>query len=366
VASTKRKDLAFARTDGTSDGPATGRRRASLEIAPEAHEPDGGPVARAVSDGLLRADKRLPAWLFYDAEGSRLYEQITQLPEYYLTRAERSIFEKHSDAIVASAAAQGVGPQDANPKGREPVRLHVAELGAGAATKTQVLLRAVVRRQGKTTFVPADVSRSALEEGARRMAHEEPELTVLPALGHHEDALGAIRAMPDRQLVLFIGSSIGNYAPDEARALLSSVRGSLRPGAAFLLGTDLKKSPGVLIPAYDDSRGVTAAFNKNVLRHINRELGADFDVERFRHVALWNEAHSRIEMHLESLARQAVRIDALGVDVILRKGERIHTESSVKYDDAMVDSLLGSSGFGRERTFLDDDGRFAVHLAKAT
>jgi dimethylhistidine N-methyltransferase len=329
---------------------------------------EGGSVARVVADGLLRADKRLPAWLFYDAEGSRLYEQITRLPEYYLTRAERSIFEKHSDAIVACAAGdasdvshvRSVGP------GTAIAALHVAELGAGAATKTQVLLRAVIRRQGKTTFVAADVSQSALEEGARRMAREEPELTVRPALGHHEDALEAIRAMPDRQLVLFIGSSIGNYAPDEARALLSSVRGSLRVGAAFLLGTDLKKSPRVLIPAYDDSRGVTAAFNKNVLRRINRDLGADFDVERFRHVAIWNEGDSRIEMHLESVARQAVRIEALGVDVILRKGERIHTESSVKYDEAMVDSLLGSSGFRRERTFLDDDGRFAVHLARAT
>ena len=363
MASTKRKDLAVAGIDEVLERPAAaGPRLAPLEAATVPGDP-GGSVARVVAEGLLRADKRLPAWLFYDAEGSRLYEQITRLPEYYLTRAERSIFEKHSDAIVACAAGDASAVSHTGPGSAV---LHVAELGAGAATKTQILLRAVIRRQGKTTFVPADVSQSALEEGARRMAREEPELTVRPALGHHEEALEVIRAMPDRQLVLFIGSSIGNYAPDEAGALLSSVRGSLRAGAAFLLGTDLKKSPRVLIPAYDDSRGVTAAFNKNVLRRINRDLGANFDVERFRHVAIWNEGDSRIEMHLESLARQSVRIEALGVDVILRKGERIHTESSVKYDEAMVGALLGSSGFRRERTFLDEDGRFAVHLARAT
>jgi L-histidine N-alpha-methyltransferase len=342
LASAKRSDLAVMHL---APGPAVPER-------PSSEERDA--VATAVREGLLRAEKRLPAWLFYDAEGSRLYELITRLPEYYLTRAEQRIFETHSDSIVECAA------------GEPGSSLHVAELGAGAATKTQILLRAVVRRQGRTTFVPADVSRAALEETASRISREERDVVVKPVLGHHEEAFAAIRGLPDRQMVLFIGSSIGNYPAVEARALLSSLRGSLRKGAAFLLGTDLRKSPRVLVPAYDDRQGVTAAFNKNVLRRINRDLGGDFDLERFRHVTLWNDAESRIEMHLESLARQAVRIEALGVDVLLRKGERIHTESSVKYDEGMVDALLGGSGFTREGTFYDDDGRFAVHLARAS
>jgi L-histidine N-alpha-methyltransferase len=308
-------------------------------------------VTRAVSEGLLRRQKRLFPWLFYDAEGSRLFEQITELPEYYPTRAERSIFESQGDAIVAAAAGSA--------------RLHVAELGAGTATKSQILLRAAVRLQGRTTFLPTDVAAAPLAEAAARIAREEPGVEITPVVGHHQRALEAIRALPDRQLVLFIGSSIGNYDSSEALAFLAAIRQSLRSGGALLLGTDLRKSPSVLVPAYDDSRGVTSRFNKNLLVRINRQLGGHFDLSRFRHVALWNAAASRIEMHLESTCDQIVAIDALDAQVIFRRGERIHTESSVKYDDAMVDALLVPAGFRRERTFLDRQGRFAVHLARA-
>jgi uncharacterized SAM-dependent methyltransferase len=184
-------------------------------------------------------------------------------------------------------------------------------------------------------------------------------------VGHHEDAMRAVRELPDRQLVLFIGSSIGNFPGAEGQALLASLRASVRPGAALLLGADLKKPAKDLVPAYDDSQGVTAAFNKNVLHRINRELGGAFDLERFRHVAVWNEAESRIEMHLESLADQSVCIAALGAHARFARGERIHTESSVKYDDAMVASLFASAGFEKERAFTDDARSFAVYLARA-
>jgi L-histidine Nalpha-methyltransferase len=310
-------------------------------------------VEHAVRAGLLRADKQLPPWLFYDAEGSRLYERITELPEYYLTRAEWSIFQSQGDAIIAGAANGTAGPLD------------VAELGAGTATKSLLLLQATVRRQGRTTFMPTDVSAEALAIAAERIAREEPRVTVRPVVGHHEQALLAIRTLEQHQLVLFIGSSIGNYEEDDARALLRAVRQSLRVGGALLLGTDLRKDPAALVRAYDDAQGVTAAFDKNVLARINRELGGGFDLDSFRHVAVWNEAQSRIEMHLESLVDQTVRIAGLHVDVPFRRGERIHTESSVKYDDAMVDTLLGASGFARETTLLDADERFAVHLARA-
>jgi len=308
-------------------------------------------VAAAVREGLGAAPRRLPPWLFYDAEGSRLFEAITRLPEYYLTRVERELLEAHADEIVALAAGDA--------------RLHVVELGAGTAEKSQLILAAAVRRQGHTLFLPVDVSGEALEAAVARLARELPAVEVRPLRLHHEAALGEVASLGPRRLVLFIGSSIGNLEDAEAVALLSRVRASLAPGGALLLGADRKKDPAVLLPAYDDAAGVTAAFNLNLLRRLNRELDARFDLGAFRHVALWNEAASRIEMHLESQRPQEVRIEALDLTVRLARGERIHTESSHKYDEATIDRILGEAGFRRERTFTDPGGLFGVHLARA-
>jgi dimethylhistidine N-methyltransferase len=310
------------------------------------------PIAEVVARGLLAVKKSLPPYLFYDEEGSRLFEEITTLEEYYPTRVERSILLEHADEIVAAAAAGGGFP------------LHVVELGAGTATKSEIILRSVVAQQGRCVFAPVDVSESAIDEATARLARTLPEVTVRPLVMQHDEAFAHIRAIGPRRLVLFIGSSIGNFEDDEAHAILSGVRRSLAPGGALLLGTDLRKDPAILVPAYDDARGVTAAFNRNVLARINRELGGRFDPDRFAHVALWNDAQSRIEMHLESLCAQRVRIDGLGIEVGFRQGERIHTESSIKYDDARVDAMLGKAGFVRERTFTDRDRLFAVHLAR--
>lgn len=306
-------------------------------------------LAQAVAAGLGGSPKSLPAWMFYDAVGSALYEQITTLDEYYPTRTERGILARHADAIAARAGRIG-----------EPVT--VVELGAGTATKTVLVLRAMARR-GPTTFVPIDVSATALDEAARRVQAEVPDVAVRPMEAHHADALARIAELPGRKVVLFIGSSIGNFEDDAATALLTGVRGALGAGDVFVLGTDLKKSPALLVPAYDDARGVTARFNRNVLARINRELGGHFEPERFDHVALWNGPRSRIEMHLESRGRQAVRVDALEKTFVFEDRERIHTESSVKYDLAHVDRLLGAAGLERVTTFEDDAGWFAVHLA---
>lgn len=309
-------------------------------------------IARDVALGLGRRRKTLPPYLFYDEAGSALYERITELPEYYLTRAEREIFETHADAIV-TAARRGTSNL-----------LHVVELGAGTATKSQIILAAVVRAQGHCLYLPVDVSQAPLEEAARRLRRQEPRVSVRPLVVPHEQSFDEVRRIGPRRLVMFIGSSIGNYDDHEAVALLHGVARSLAPGGALLLGTDWRKDPAEMIPAYDDAQGVTAAFNRNVLAHINRTLNARFQLERFRHVALWNDTASRIEMHLESTEDQLVPIHALGIEIRLSRGERIHTESSVKYDMPRIDRLLGAAGFRREQTYFDRGHRFAVHLAR--
>ena len=333
-----------------SVAPRSGSVPASAELI-EPH--DESAVLRSVRNGLLAEKKTLPAWLFYDDEGSRLFVKITELPEYYLGRAEQSVFEEHGEAIVRIVAA----PNDAT--------LQFAELGAGTAAKSQILLSAAVRKQGHVNFLATDTSGSAIDVAIERFAREAPQVTITPVVARHEIALKAISDLPDRQVVLFIGSSIGNYLETEARALLCDIRRALRPGAVLLLGTDLRKDPATLVRAYDDAAGVTALFNKNLLTRINRELGGHFDLESFKHVAVWNNVHSCIEMHLESMSDHQVSIDALNVHVKFRKGERIHTESSVKYSSCMIDSLFGASDFRRETSFYDREQQFGVHIARA-
>lgn len=311
------------------------------------------PIATDVRRGLTRVPKALPPYLFYDAEGSRLYERITELDEYYLTRAEREILRSYSGEIVAR-----VSPETSAP-------LQVIELGAGSASKTGVLLRAVVERQGRCAYAPIDISPTALMEAERRLRTEIPEVTVRALPMTHEEGLGALEGTSAPRIVLFIGSSIGNLEDHAASELLGQVRAALGEGTWLLLGTDLRKDPRTLTAAYDDAAGVTAAFNKNLLVRINRELGANFDLRRFRHVARWNDEASRIEMHLESLEDQEVIVDALGLRVHFAAGETIHTESSIKYDLPRVDRLLSSAGFERKVTYHDRAGRFGLHLALA-
>ncbi|MEO8876607.1 MAG: L-histidine N(alpha)-methyltransferase [Polyangiaceae bacterium] len=345
-------------TAPASIAPGAAKRSPSLPPKSEAFEQhDSSGVARAVRNGLLAEKKTLPAWLFYDDEGSRLFVKITELPEYYLGRAEQAILHDHSDAIVRIAAATTLLQPDAT--------LQVAELGAGTAAKTQTFLQAVSRKQGRVHFLATDTSSAAIDIAVKRLSDEAPEIDVQPIIGSHEVALKAISELPDRQVVLFIGSSIGNYLEEEAKLLLRDIRRALRPGAIFLLGTDLRKDPGTLIKAYDDEAGVTALFNKNILTRINRELGGHFDIDNFKHVAVWNNLSSCIEMHLESDSEQLVEIDALNVQIKFRKGERIHTESSVKYSSSMVDALFAASDFTRETSFYDREQQFGLHVARA-
>lgn len=309
-------------------------------------------VATAVHEGLHRTPRSLPPWLFYDARGSALFEQITETPEYYLTRAERSILETHADEIIAWAGQGSRSP------------LHVVELGAGAATKTDLLLAAVVRKQGQCLYLPIDVSESALSQAVSRLRREQPSVDIRPIASTHEAAVPAISAVGPRRMVLFLGSSIGNYDDEAAIKLLLTVGRGLARGAALVLGADTCRDPAVLLPAYDDVAAVTAAFNLNLWVRCNRELGADFDLASWRHVALWNEALSRIEMHLESRVDQEVHLAALGLRVRFGEGERVHTESSNKYTRERIASILHASGFQPERVLMDSACRFSLHLAR--
>jgi len=227
-------------------------------------------IAAAVSEGLLSRPKWLPSWLFYDAVGSRLFDQITELPEYYVTRTERGILKARAEEIVHLAA------------GREALR--IVELGAGSCDKTRLLLRHAVDRQDTVVYEPLDVSASALIEAQERLENEISGVLVSPrVLDYTQDFTLEPRNHGERRLVLYIGSSIGNFEPDQAQRLLENVRAALVPGDALLLGVDMVKDRDTLRAAYDDAAGVTAAFNRNILARINRELGADFDPEAFTH-----------------------------------------------------------------------------------
>ena len=318
------------------------------------------PVASEARSGLLSSPRTLAPWLFYDEVGSQLFDRITALPEYYLTRTERGIFTANAGDIVA-AAANGE-------------RLTIVELGAGTAAKTGLLLRACVSLQGQVLYEPIDVSPSALDEARRTLERDLPGVTVRPQVANYiTDRLRITRQPHSRLLALYIGSSIGNFSPEQARDVLRNLRQQLRPGDSLLLGTDLVpgrgKSVDDLQRAYDDAAGVTAEFNRNVLRRLNRNLGADFDVECFAHRAVWNAEASRMEMHLVARGEQTVVIPRNSAGTELRlmffDGETIHTENSYKFSASSISALMGDTGFTPARTWQDVDGRFAVTLATA-
>lgn len=304
-----------------------------------------------VRDGLAARPKHLSPWLFYDARGSELFEQITELPEYYVTRTERAILAAHAHEIVQQAAGQD--------------RLAVIELGAGTASKTGLILEAAAAHQATVDYYPIDVSESALVEARRHLELELPAVRVHPRVGDYTDGLGRIDAPGMRKLVLYIGSSIGNFEPEDATALQTAVRGELAPGDFLLLGADQVKSESVLLAAYDDAQGVTAAFNKNVLRRINDELQATFHLDDFDHEARWNPEKARIEMHLRSRRTHTVRIPGLDLAVSFAEGETIHTENSYKFTDARILAMLKAAGFVLRREWKDEQGWFAVYLAQA-
>jgi L-histidine N-alpha-methyltransferase len=311
--------------------------------------------ARDVARDLALTPKQLQSKYLYDALGSSLFEAICRLPWYRITRAEQALLERHAPDVVATLC----------PHARlEPL---IVELGCGSGEKIVILGEALQHAGRHARVHLIDISPQALEQSERTLGR----LRHISVVGHRETyEVGLRQAAVHRQagepmLVLLLGSNIGNFDPPAAHDFLAAIRAALEPGDALLLGADLVKPERDLQLAYDDPLGVTAAFNRNLLVRINRDLGGDFDLDAFRHVAVWNGAHQRVEMHLESLADQDVQIARLGLTVPFARGERIWTESSYKYEPAQIEAMGRSAGFVTTERWIDRDAQFALTLMTA-
>jgi L-histidine Nalpha-methyltransferase len=304
--------------------------------------------AEDVGAGLLAAPKRLLPKYFYDELGSQLFEAICLLPEYYPTRAENEILARYANEIVGSFEGYKT----------------LLEMGSGSASKTRSIIEAILKRQPDLLFIPVDISATALENSSRVLLQSYPELRIEAYAADYYDGLVALRDRPQgtHTLALFLGSNIGNFDNDEAHNFLRALRSVLRVGDALLLGADLKKDPAVLEAAYNDSLGVTAAFNLNLLVRMNRELGANFDARAFRHLVKYNQEIGCVETYIESLQAQSVQVATLEMEIHFKKGERIHTENSYKYDLEGLSRMATETGFKRGRTWLDEHELFSSNL----
>jgi dimethylhistidine N-methyltransferase len=314
-------------------------------VAPT-HEPDRAPTefGEAVLRGFSRKRRFIPCRFFYDEQGAALFEQITALPEYYPTRVETALLEAHGAEIADAMGEARV----------------LIEFGSGSSRKTSLLLDAHAHID---LYIPIDVAGESLAEAAEWLTERHHRLAIRPLVADFTKTRTLpVTARGRRKLGFFSGSTIGNLTREEARAFLRNAARLLGRGSAFLIGVDLKKHPSILIPAYSDSQGVTAAFNLNLLARINRELSGDIDLGLFAHNAIYDEAQGRIEMYLESLVRQTVRV--LGQDFQFAKGERIHTENSHKYSVPEFQALASASGWTPARAWTDPDQLFSLHLLR--
>ncbi len=305
--------------------------------------------AEDVAVGLTACPKRLSSCYFYDREGGRLFEEICKLPEYYLTRAEREILEARAGEIASGFSDE----------------ITLVELGSGSAVKTRLLIEAFLERQGRLRFVPVDISQSTLEESSIELLGTYPELEVLGIAAEYHDGLARLKEeIEGPRLILWLGSNVGNFDRPDAVRFLARVGETMAGGDRFLVGTDLRKDRAVLEAAYDDTQGVTARFNQNLLARINRELGGQFDLARFQHRAVYKEAEGRVEIHQVSTCAQTVAIEDLDMEVVFAQGEAIHTENSYKYSIAEIDALAKGAGLEVERRWFDSERRFGLNMLK--
>lgn len=325
-----------------------GERIRIIDLAPAPND-----FAADVRAGLSSDPKTLDPKYFYDDLGVSLFDAICGLPEYYVARAEDEILNTHGLDILESAG--------------QPLR--IAELGSGAATKTRRLFRRLVTRQKRLDYVAIDMEAATLRSTAEALVKEFATLFVTGIAATFESGIVRIADIPrvndEATLVLFLGTTIGNFDPPAQRVLLQSLRNVLRAGDTLLLGADQVKSPDILVPAYDDALGVTGAFNRNLLVRINRELGGTFDLRRFRHMVRYDTGRNRIEMHVVSTETQRVRIAALDVEFMFEEGESIHTENSYKFTTAAIESLAVGSGFALAQSWTDSQSLYSDHLLVA-
>ena len=307
-------------------------------------------LAEDVRTGLTAHPKRFLPKYFYDELGSQLFEAICLLPEYYLTRAENEILLNYADEIAAAVEGEKT----------------LLEMGSGSASKTRLVIEALLREQSELLFIPVDISATALESSSRILLQSYPRLRIEAYAADYFAGMEELaKKQRGRTLALFLGSNISNFESGEAVRFLKAMRSVLQKGDALLLGADLKKDRATLEDAYNDALGVTSAFNLNVLARINRELGGTFDLRGFKHYAFYNEEKGRIEIYIQSLDDQVVNIRKLDLEVEFRAGELIHTENSHKYDEAGIDRLANETGFVRTRTWLDSAKRFSSNLLMA-
>lgn len=303
--------------------------------------------ADAVRIGLGSEPKAIPCRFLYDERGSRLFEAICDLPEYYPSRTERSILEKYADEIAC----------------RLPGPIALAELGSGSSSKTRLLIEALLRAHGRLRYVPVDICPEILERSTRTLLDDYAALEVCAIASEYREGLRHVGAEAGRaRLVAWLGSSVGNLTRDEAGGFLGCVHAELEPRDRLLLGIDLRKERAVLEAAYDDAAGVTARFSLNLLERANRELGADFDTGGFRHRAVYHEREGRVRIDLVSLRSQRIRIAELGTTVEFGEGEPLHVEDAFKYSFDEIDHLAAAAGLRLERRWLDAENRFSLNL----
>lgn len=313
---------------------------------------DRAEFARHVAEGLSQSPKILSSRYFYDAKGSRLFQQIMALPEYYLTRAEYSLLQRHRSAMVSAFAANGF--------------FHLVDLGAGDAMKTKLLLSELVKQEKPFDYVPMDISGSVMQELSKDLQQSHPDLHVQAVVAEYIVGLEWLEQhLTERKVVLFLGSNIGNFEREEGLDFISQIRQHLQPGDLFLLGVDLTKDPATILAAYNDASGVTAAFNLNLLERINRELGGNFDLDAFKHFALYDPQLGVMKSFLVSQREQEVYLEASQTRYTFAAWEAIHTESSHKYALPQATEMGRRAGFEFVTSYLDEKGSFADMLFKA-
>jgi L-histidine Nalpha-methyltransferase len=338
--------IASARRDRQMHA-STPSTKAAIRIDSHLADAEQSSLAQDALEGLTRPLKELPPKHFYDARGAELFDRITELPEYYPTRAERSILESSADELAAATNAS-----------------ELVELGSGTATKTRVLLDALHAAGTLVRYVPVDVTETMVRACAEELTDEYPGLEVHGVIGDFERHLHRVPEPAGPRLVVFLGGTIGNFPPESRERVLGEIATLLGPDDHLLLGTDLVKDPAVLEAAYDDAQGVTAEFNRNVLRVLNRELGADFDPDDFEHVALFDREHEWIEMRLRARREHTTLLRELGLPVHFAAGEELRTEISAKFTPERVRANLAAAGLELVRWLTDPDGLFALTLSR--